>query len=156
MRSRRSSLSRSRAALPAAFATLALPLQAIGAQSPRAAVTLDVRVDGPLYRTQLGDDACTARCVALRAVLADSVRAAFERSFGFLEWRPTAAPDTLVVAWVNSEAQTGKLALSLRGKHARRGTRTTFVPFESFNAIATRRSDGPRAASPPPAAWRWR
>ncbi len=139
MRSRPSSWSRSgRAARVALLATLALPLHAPAAQVARAPVTLDVRVDGPLYRTQLGDDGCTARCAALRGALADSVRAAFERSFGFLEWRPTAAPDTLVVAWVNSEAQTGKLALSLRGKHARRGTRTTHVPFESFNAIATR------------------
>lgn len=140
MPSPRSFSSRSRAALAAALALSAVapPAAPLSAQGTRPAVALDVRVDGALYRSQLGDDACTARCAALRAALADSVRGVFDRSFGFLEWRRAPAPDTLTVAWVNAETQTGKLALTLRGRHARRGTRTTYVPFESFSAIADR------------------
>lgn len=139
MPSRRSSSSPDRLAPLALLACLAGASPA-HAQARRPAVTVDVRIDGPLYRSQLGDDACTARCATLRASLVDSVRAAFDRSFGFLEWRalPAAAPDTLVVAWVNSETQAGKLALTLRGQHARRRTRPAQLPFETFSAIASR------------------
>jgi hypothetical protein len=114
---------------------------ALGAgQGVRPPVTIDVRIDGALYRSRLSDTGCTARCDQLRRALRDSVRGLFQRSFGYLDWRaaPQASPDTVVVAWTTSARQDGELSIAVLGRQRAARQQPLAVPFEPFITIATR------------------
>ena len=124
-------------------ATLAALIMLAPASAPgqvRPVVTVEVRIDGRLYRQMLADTACTQRCDALRSSLRDSVRARFQRRFSFLDWRavPAAAPDTVVVTWDNPDGLDGVLSLAVAGQHGARPNRGYPIQFEAFADIYRR------------------
>ncbi len=109
------------------------------AQRARPPVTVDVRIDGALYRSRMGDPGCTASCAALQRALVDSVRARLDRRFGFLDWRTGASPDTLRLAWSNAPgSQAGQIELTPAGHSVRGRPAAARLPFEPFNVIAER------------------
>lgn len=133
----RSPTSSWRRSVAAALLVTASPL---AAQGVRPAVTVEVRIDGALYRSRLGDAACVDRCASVRSALQDSVRRAFERHFGFLDWRsaPRPSPDTVIVSWANTATEAGRLELRMHGRRRAARGRVTRLPFESFVTIANR------------------
>jgi hypothetical protein len=118
-----------------AAAALALA-GAASAQSVRPHVTVDVRVEGPLYWRLLGDaSGCGTNCSEVKRRLQDSVRVALERQFGFLDWRSgQRSPDTVLVVWTNTDKQSGALDLRVLGRRPQAAA--TRVPFETFTEIA--------------------
>jgi hypothetical protein len=121
------------------------------AQSVRPPVTVQVRVEGPLYWRLLGDaSGCGANCSEVKRRLQDSVRVAFERQFGFLDWHSgRRSPDTVVVVWTNTEKQSGALDLRVIGRRPQ--ALPTRIPFETFTEIA--KTGRPWTADAVTAAW---
>lgn len=124
----------------AALACVASVAPLCGAQV-RPPVTIDVHVTGAEYRRRLDDEGdCIARCAAMETALRDSVRAIFERRFGFLDWRsaPKKSPDTVDVAWVNSPTNKGNVEVTLVRRGVRVGAPMWTLPFEGAASIMDR------------------